>query len=66
MASLSKTLIKALLSGGINGHGPKRKKYYHSVMAVAIPIGGGIADRTKSRKQSALLHIFQLDICNWE
>jgi hypothetical protein len=37
MASLSKTLIKALLSGGMNGHRPKRKRYYHSVKAAAIP-----------------------------
>jgi hypothetical protein len=36
MESLSKTLIKALLSGGISGHRSKRKRYYHSVVAAAI------------------------------
>jgi hypothetical protein len=40
MESLSKTLIEALLSGGISGHGLKRQKYYHSVEAVAIPSWG--------------------------
>jgi hypothetical protein len=37
MESLSKTLIKALLSGGISGYGSKRKRYYHSIGTVAIP-----------------------------
>jgi hypothetical protein len=41
MESLSKTLIKALLSGGKSGHGSKKKKiHYHSLTAVAIAAAG--------------------------
>jgi hypothetical protein len=60
MASLSKTFIKALLSGGMNtpkGKRPKRKKYYHSVMFAAIPIGDGITGEAGLGNVSVLLSL---------